>query len=122
MKKTMILKQNRDFLRMYRRGKSTVGSVLVTYCSRNRTGKNRVGITASKKVGGAVERNRAKRVIRAAYTALEPELPQGWDFIFVARSRTTQCKMQQVQAAMQKQIGELTAAKNPQPPVRPADG
>lgn len=109
MKKTMILKRNRDFIRLYRRGKTTVGSVLVTYCSRNRLGKNRVGITASKKVGGAVERNRAKRLIRAAYTALEPELPQGFDIIFVARSRTTRCKMQQVRDTMQKQLGALTA-------------
>lgn len=109
MKKTAIIKKNRDFLRMYRRGKQTVGGVLVTYCTRNRLGTNRVGITASKKVGGAVQRNRAKRVIRAAYAALEPTLPQGYDFIFVARSRTTHCKMQVVRDTMQRQIAGLTA-------------
>lgn len=115
MKKTAIIKRNRDFLRMYRRGKQEVGGVLITYCTRNRLGKNRIGITASKKVGGAVQRNRAKRLIRAAYTALEPTLPQGYDFIFVARSRTTHCKMQEVCAAMQRQISGLTAPAEKKP-------
>ena len=55
-------------------------------------------------------RNRAKRVIRAAYTQLEPILPQGYDFIFVARSRTARCKMQPVREAMRQQIAALTGA------------
>ena len=111
MKKTISIKRNNDFIRLYRRGKSDVAGVLVTYCSRNRRGMNRIGITATKKVGGAVQRNRAKRVIRAAYTALEQELPQGWDFIFVARSRTAHCRMQSVEEAMRQQILGLTAPK-----------
>ena len=88
MKTTVIIKKNRDFTRMYRRAKTKTGPLLVTYCARNRLGHNRIGITASKRVGDAVRRNRAKRVIRAAYTGLEQQLPQGYDFIFVARSRT----------------------------------
>ena len=54
--------------------------------------------------------NRSKRVIRAAYAGLEQQLPQGYDFIFVARSRTAHCKMQPVQQAMLQQITALTAA------------
>ncbi len=67
------------------------------------------GITATKKVGGAVQRNRAKRLIRAAWREVEPEVPYGWDFIFVARARTTGAKMQQVRAAMAAQLRKLTA-------------
>lgn len=110
MKTTVIIKKNRDFTRMYRRAKCKTGPLLVTYCARNRLGHNRIGITASKRVGDAVHRNRAKRVIRAAYTGLEAQLPQGYDFIFVARSRTAHCKMQPVQQAMLGQIAALTAA------------
>ena len=110
MKTTVIIKKNRDFTRMYRRAKTKTGPLLVTYCARNRLGHNRIGITASKRVGDAVRRNRAKRVIRAAYTGLEQQLPQGYDFIFVARSRTAHCKMQPVQQAMLQQIPALTAA------------
>ena len=93
MKTTVIIKKNRDFTRMYRRAKTKTGPLLVTYCARNRLGHNR-----------------AKRVIRAAYTGLEQQLPQGYDFIFVARSRTAHCKMQPVQQAMLQQITALTAA------------
>lgn len=107
MKTTVIIKKNRDFTRMYRRAKSQTGPLLVTYCARNRLGRNRIGITASKRVGDAVRRNRAKRVIRAAYTDLEGQLPQGYDFVFVARSRTAHCKMQPVQQLMLRQITEL---------------
>ncbi len=44
-----------------------------------------IGITASKAVGGAVDRNRAKRRLRAVMDALLPQLPTGWDMVLVAR-------------------------------------
>ena len=71
---------------------------------KNRLGANRVGITASKKIGGAVARNRARRIIRAAYRQLAPRVAPGYDLVFVARTRTTKVKMQQVLRAMEKQL------------------
>lgn len=68
-----------------------------------------MGVTATKKIGGAVQRNRAKRLIREAYRQLEPGIPAGWDFVFVARGRTTTAKMPQVKAAMEQHILQLTA-------------
>ena len=110
MKNAQILNDNRDFVRLYRRGQSAVSPLLVTYARRGGEQKRRrVGITATKKVGGAVQRNRAKRLIRAAWREVEPEAPYGWDFIFVARTRTTGAKMQQVRAAMAAQLKKLTA-------------
>lgn len=108
MSKLTSLNQNRDFVRLYKRGKSQVHPLLVTYLSKNRFGKTRVGITATKKVGCAVKRNRAKRVIRAAYRTLPQGLPTGYDIIFVARTRTTACKMQQLRDAMAQQLQRLT--------------
>ena len=84
---TIIIKENRVFRRLYSRGRYQANPLLVTYALKNRLPYNRYGITASKKIGGAVERNRAKRVIRAAYRQLEPGIPTGWDFIFVARTK-----------------------------------
>ena len=110
MKNAQILNDNRDFVRLYRRGQSAVSPLLVTYARRGGEQKRRrVGITATKKVGGAVQRNRAKRLIRAAWREVESEAPYGWDFIFVARARTTGAKMQQVRAAMAAQLKKLTA-------------
>ena len=98
------LNLNREFKRLYGRGKSSVHPILVTYRMKNRLGCNRIGITAGKKVGNAVSRNRARRLIREAYRLLEPQLPAGWDFVFVARGRTPSCKMQDLYAVMKKQL------------------
>jgi ribonuclease P protein component len=105
MPKIISLKQNRDFRRLYHRP-AAVSPVLVTYVGKNKTGKNRVGITTSKKIGKAHDRNRARRVIREAYRALSSGLPEtgGLDFVFVARVRTTVCPMQEVLRAMKKHL------------------
>ena len=60
------LNLNKDFLRLYHRGNSCAKPALVVYAMKNRTGLCRAGITTSKKIGHAVARNRARRVIRAA--------------------------------------------------------
>ena len=59
--KSSAIKENKVFRRLYHRGKSKAGASLVTYCMKNRRGETRVGITTSKKIGTAVERNRARR-------------------------------------------------------------
>lgn len=100
MKKFAVLNQNRDFTRLYKRGKSQVSPALVTYVMKNRYGETRIGITATKKIGGAVERNRCKRIIRAAFTELPQYHKCGYDIVFVARVKTNQVKMQQVQKYM----------------------
>ena len=112
MSTTVTLKKNADFRRLYHRGKSYADPALVVYLRKNRAGICRIGITVSTKLGNAVERNRCKRVIRAAYRALEDELSGGYDFVFVARSRTKHLKSTQVQAAMRgllKKAGLLCA-------------
>ena len=102
-----IIKENRDFVRLYRRGRSCVDPLLVTYLSRNRLGKIRVGITATKKVGGAVERNRAKRVIRAALREQDFESIKGCDIVFVARTRTPLSKSTELAPIIQKHFERL---------------
>lgn len=109
MKNAQTLNDNRDFVRIYRRGQCQVAPLLVTYARRGPKGRRRVGITATKKVGGAVQRNRAKRLIRAAWREVEQEAPSGWDYIFVARGRTTGAKMQQVREVMSAQLRRATA-------------
>jgi ribonuclease P protein component len=86
MKKTVPLKKNSDFVRIYKRGTFFPGKYIVIYVFRNRTGINRLGITAGKKVGKSVRRNRIKRLIRESYRYYEPYIPDGLDIVFVARS------------------------------------
>ena len=61
--------------------------MLVLYARKNRLERNRVGITVSKKLGGAVVRNRARRRLREAYRLHEAAFSPGWDIVVVARSR-----------------------------------
>ena len=83
---TQMMNQNADFQRLYRRGAfCSLGSALL-YVMPNKLPYNRLGITAGKKIGNAVKRNRAKRIIRAAYHAAELQMPVGIDLVIVARS------------------------------------
>ncbi len=70
-------------------------------------GKNALGITTSKKVGNAVARNRAKRIITAAFRECNKDLLQGYDIVFVARSAITTMKMQDVKAVMKRHLKVL---------------
>ena len=92
MKRTVTLKENCDFRRLYGKGKSFQSPALVSYVLKNRAGICRVGITTSKKIGNAVERNRARRVIRVAYSNLESKINGNYDIVFVARSKTKYIK------------------------------
>ena len=105
--KSQTLKENKDFRRLYYRGKSEAGDVLVTYAAKNRNGYSRYGITTSKKTGNAVERNRSRRVIRAAFALLEESLNGSYDFVFVARGKTSRVKMQSVHSQMKRQFIKL---------------
>lgn len=107
----VVIKKNRDFIRAYKRGKSVITPCLAFYYLPNKQGITRMGITASKKIGGAVERNRAKRVLRAAFSSVAPTLKPGYDFILVARTRTTYKKSTDVQRELAKALSEhnLTA-------------
>jgi ribonuclease P protein component len=107
--KGQTLKENKDFRRLYYRGKSDAGSCLATYIMKRCSGSTRIGITTSKKIGNAVNRNRARRVIRAAFRELQGSLNGSYDIVFVARTRTTVVKMQEVKAQMEQQLKRLGA-------------
>ena len=99
--RTDTLKANSDFRRLYSHGKSYVAPELVVYIVKTNRPINRIGITVSKKVGNAVLRNRARRVIREAYRLLAPEISVfGWDMVFVARQKTAKVSSLKVMDAM----------------------
>jgi ribonuclease P protein component len=101
------LTRNGDFRRAYKRGKSLAAPALVTYAVRNRSGACRYGVTASKKVGGAVQRNRCRRVIREALRTLDEPLRPGWDLVFVARGGTKEAKSTAVRETMRGHLRKL---------------
>ncbi len=97
------LKQNSDFRRTYGRGTTFVTPAFVTYAFKNRRHSGvSVGITAGKKLGGAVQRNRAKRVITAAFAEISDRIKPGYDLVFVARTKILTLKSTEVSALMLK--------------------
>ncbi len=98
MKFSSALKLNHIFRRLY----STSGhanSYLVLYAKKNHTATNRVGITVSKKLGGAVVRNRVRRRLREIYRLHETQFSPGWDIVVVARSRCVAADFQKLSRA-----------------------
>jgi len=104
LSKPITLNQNSDFRRAYGRGKSYASAALVTYVVKNRVGYCRYGITTGKKIGNAVERNRSRRVIRAAFCQLYPEMTGSFDIVFVARSKTKYVKSTAVMKTMREHL------------------
>ena len=87
MKFSSALKLNHIFRRLYS-ASGHANAYLVLYARKNRTGLNRVGVTVSKKLGGAVVRNRVRRRLREVYRLNEDAFAPGWDIVVVARSRS----------------------------------
>jgi len=87
MKNTVTLKLNKDFKRLYYKGKSYAGGFVVIYMRKNRFKQNRIGLTVGKGIGKAVSRNRVKRLIRESYRLMEYKIKTGYDIVIVARNR-----------------------------------
>lgn len=85
MKYSESLKKNKDFQLVNKCGKSYANKYLVMYIKENNTGKNRLGISVSKKVGNSIVRHRLTRLIRESYRLQEDRFRCGIDIVVIAR-------------------------------------
>ena len=88
MKRSVTIKENYEFRRLYSKGKSVVTPSLVMYCRKTNRAHNRLGVTVSTKLGHAVVRNRARRRLRELFRLSQGEMLQGYDVLLVARGKT----------------------------------
>jgi ribonuclease P protein component len=89
-----------DFKRVRRFGKSYAHPLIVLVAMPSTTGDLHIGVSAGRSVGNAVERNRAKRLLREAIRPLLPQIHPGWDIILLSRKTIASASFQSVQAAV----------------------
>lgn len=100
MKFSESLKSNRDFRQVYGYGKSYANRYLVMYVLENRTSRNRIGISVSKKVGNSVIRHRVTRLVRESYRLHESMFNSGLDIVIVARASAANAKYSDIESAL----------------------
>lgn len=127
--KLTAVKENHLYSKAYAKGKKYVGRTVVVYVMRDthagllkkrnplKIAVNRVGLTVTKKIGGAVVRNRCKRIIREAYRLTDREvgIRRGFIIIIVARDSAVTAKMQQIKADITTAMKQLEMTTAPLP-------
>ena len=71
---------------VYKKGKSLANKHIVMFVLKNNKGINRLGISASKKIGKAVVRNKQRRRLKEAFRALNPQASTGYDIVILPRA------------------------------------
>ena len=107
MNPAVTVKENYEFRRIYRKGRSAVSPCLVVYCQKNRRGQSRLGVTVSTKLGHAVVRNRVRRRIREIFRLSQGKMKQGYDIIVVARTRAAHADYWELKRAFEKTCKKL---------------
>ncbi len=94
------LKKNRDFQKVYKKGKSYANRLLVMYVLENDLQKNRFGISVSKKVGNSVVRHHVTRLLRESYRLQEEMFNSGLDIVVIARAGAKEATYGQIEKAL----------------------
>src|SRR3954452_4709208 len=104
------LSRSAEFERVYRQGRSKANRFLVLYAFPREEGSEegpRLGLCGSRGVGGAVDRTRVKRVLREAFWQEAERLPEGSDYVVVARPDAKGLAEREGAGGVQRALGEL---------------
>jgi ribonuclease P protein component len=108
-RKRRRLSRSGEFERVYREGRSHAGRHLILYAFPRTSSSDgpRLGISVGRRVGGAVDRNRVKRLVRDAFWACAGPLPETHDFVVVARPEAARLATDEGEAGVRAALAEL---------------
>jgi len=112
VKVTTSLKKNYEFRRLYNKGKNVASKYLAVYLRRNGKNTNRLGITVSTKLGGAVQRNRIRRRLKEIYRTNENSFYTGYDIVIVARMSSKDAKWSDLKSSALALFAKLGLINN----------
>ena len=100
-KRTQGLKKDSDFRKVYKHGKSFANRNLVMYILDNKSDSTREGISVSKKVGNAINRNKIRRRIKESYRLnIDANVKYGYDIVFIARVAIKEADYKDIEKSM----------------------
>lgn len=112
LSKAALVRKGWEYDAVYRRGSRLRGDGFTLICQSNMTEMNRLGISVHRKIRGAVERNRLKRIIRESFRLHRDDFPQGADIVFTVRPDFSLSTPEQVRQAVLIMQDALKGAGN----------
>ncbi len=113
---TVKMKENKEFVSLFKKGRFICGKSCVVYYRKNGTNINKLGITTSKKIGNAVMRSRCRRIIRQAYRENEADFPKGYNIVIVSREYACRSKSTDISLFLKKKV--IPQMKNPHSDIK----
>ena len=109
------LRSGTEFRQVFRRGLRLDGPLFSLVAAVNARGYNRLGLAASKKVGGAVERNRAKRLLREVFRLNHTTGPEPFDLVLIPKREILERSLLEVEREYRERLRRLFARRAPRP-------
>jgi ribonuclease P protein component len=104
------LRRKGDFVRAFRKGRRLDGALFLMIAVANDLGHPRLGLAAGKRVGDAVRRNRAKRVLREIFRHNKERLA-GIDLVLVAKPGVERAPVEEVEREYRRRLGQLAGRR-----------
>ncbi len=113
MRRRFRLRSKDRFQQVRRQGRSYKHRLVILVVLPNQLPHSRFGFTASKRIGNAVQRNRARRLMREAVRLRWEDIQPGWDVVCIARRPIAQATFHDVQAACDHLLAQAGLLKPP---------